>query len=76
VRDDVREIISTLCKHKNVEIIARTVCMDHVHLSVAVLPKISISSFTGNLKGKITLMIYDRHPEMQSRRDKIYQKED
>lgn len=35
VRNDVREIISTLCKYKDVEIIAGTVCKDHVHLSVA-----------------------------------------
>ena len=45
IRDDVREIISTLCKYKNVEIIAGAVCIDHVHLSVAIPPKLSISNF-------------------------------
>ena len=30
IRDDVREIISTLCKYKNVDIIAGAVCADHV----------------------------------------------
>ena len=67
VREDVREIITILCKYKNVEIIAGAVCMDHVHLSVAIPPKLSISSFMGYLKGKSTLMIYDRHPELQSK---------
>ena len=49
VREDVREIITILCKYKNVEIIAGAVCMDHVHLSVAIPPKLSISSFMGCL---------------------------
>ena len=61
-RDDVREIINTLCKYKGVEIIAGAVCIDHVHLSVATPLKLSISNFMGYLKGKSTLMIYDRHP--------------
>ena len=55
IREDVREIIATLCKYKNVEIIAGAVCVDHVHLSVAIPPKISISSFMGYLKGKSRL---------------------
>lgn len=45
IKADVREIIGTLCKYKDVEIIAGAVCEDHVHLSVAIPPKISISSF-------------------------------
>lgn len=47
IKDNVREIISTLCKYKNVEIIAGAVCEDHVHLSVAIPPKLSISEFMG-----------------------------
>lgn len=58
VREDVREILSTLCKYKNVDIIAGAVCADHVHLSVAIPPKLSISNFMGYLKGKSTLMIF------------------
>lgn len=72
VRGDVREIINTLCKYKDVEIIAGAVCIDHVHLSVAIPPKISISDFMGYLKGKSTLMVYDRHPELQSKWDKAF----
>ena len=47
-------------------------CGDHIHLSVAIPPKLSISNFMGYLKGKITLMIYDRHPELQSKWDKSF----
>ena len=69
---DVKEIICTLCKYKRVDIIAGAVCADHVHLSVAIPPKISVSDFMWYLKGKGTLMIYDRHPELQSRWDKSF----
>ena len=62
----------TLCKYRKVDIIAGAVCKDHVHLSVAIPPKESISDFMGYLKGKSTLMIYDRHPELQSKWDKAF----
>ena len=48
------------------------VCIDHVHLSVAIPPKLRVSDFMGYLKGKSTLMIYDRHPELQSKWDKAF----
>lgn len=72
MRQDVREIISMLCKYKNIEIVSGAVCSDHVHLSVSIPPKMSISNFMGYLKGKSTLMIYDRHPELQSKWDKAF----
>ncbi len=72
IKQDVREIINTLCKYKDVEIVSGAVCIDHVHLCVAIPPKISISSFMGYLKGKSTLMIYDRHPELQSKWNKAF----
>lgn len=68
----MREIISTLCKDKSVEIIEESACIDHVHLSVAIPPKLSVSDFMGYLKGKSTLMLYDRHPELQSKWDKEF----
>ena len=72
IRIDVREIINTLCQYINVEIIAGAVCEDHVHLSVAIPPKISISNFMGDLNRNSTLIIYDRHPELQSKWDKAF----
>ena len=72
MKKDVREIIITLCKYKNVEIVAGAVCPDHVHLSVAIPPKLAVSKFMGYLKGKSTLMIYDRYPELQSKWDKAF----
>ena len=72
VRDDVREIIRTLCKYKGVEIVAGAVCSDHVHLCVSIPPKLSVSDFVGYLKGKSALMIYDKHPEMESKWDRSF----
>jgi putative transposase len=64
VKADVHEILKTLCKYKKVEIVSGAVCVDHVHLCVAIPPKLSVSEFMGYLKGKSALMLFDRHPEM------------
>ena len=72
VKDDVREIIKTLCSYKKVEIIAGAVCADHVHLCVSIPPKLSISDFVGYLKGKSALMIFDKHPELGSKWDRSF----
>ena len=47
IRQDVRQIIIKLCKMKNVQLIEGAVCADHVHLFVAIPPKLSVSSFMG-----------------------------
>ncbi|MFR9014798.1 MAG: transposase [Roseburia intestinalis] len=60
LREDVREILSTLCKYKDVDIITNAVFVDYVHQIVVLPPKLSISNFKGYLKGKSTLMIYDK----------------
>ena len=72
VRKDVREIITMLCKYKNIEIVSGAVCIDHVHLCVSIPPNMKISDFMGYLKGKSTLMIYDRHPELGNKWDKAF----
>lgn len=72
IRNDVREIIQALCKYKSIEIISGAVCIDHVHLCVSIPPKMKISDFMGYLKGKSTLMLYDRHPELGNKWDKAF----
>ena len=72
LREDVRDVIKTLCQNKGVEIVEGAVCVDHVHLCVCIPPKMSVSSFMGYLKGKSTLMIYDKHPELQSKWSKAF----
>ena len=57
----LRESVRDLCKYKGVEIIEGHLMPDHVHMLVSIPPKISVSSFMGYLKGKSSLMIFDKH---------------
>ena len=65
LRKDIGEIIRKLCEQKKVEIIEAEACTDHIHLLVSIPPYISIAQFMGYLKGKSTLMIFDRHANLK-----------
>ena len=65
IKADVANILSALCKRKGVEIIEAECCRDHVHMLVRIPPSISVSSFMGYLKGKSSLMIFDRHANLK-----------
>ena len=65
VRRDIIEIIKKLCKEMKVEIIEAEACPDHIHMLVSIPPDISIAQFMGYLKGKSTLMIFDRHANLK-----------
>ena len=67
VKADIREITRKLCVYKKVEILAGSVCVDHVHLCLKIPPKISVSEFMGYLKGKSALMVFDKHPEFKQK---------
>lgn len=64
-RASIGEIPRTLCKYKGVEIIEGHLMPDHMHMLVSIPPKISVSSFMGYLKGKSSLMIFDRHANLK-----------
>ncbi len=59
-RAEIGKILRELCNWKKVNIINAEVCPDHVHMLVEIPPKYSISSFMGFLKGKSSIMIYER----------------
>ena len=65
LRKDIGEIIRKLCEQKGVEIIEAEACRDHIHLLVSIPPYISVAQFMGYLKGKSTLMIFDRHANLK-----------
>lgn len=67
IKVDIGKILRKLCEQKEVEIIEANLCPDHVHMLVSIPPKISVSSFVGYLKGKSSLMIFDRHANMKYR---------
>ena len=65
IKADVGRILRQLCERKGVEIIEATACPDHIHMLVSIPPKLSVSSFVGYLKGKSSLMIFDRHANLK-----------
>ena len=65
IKADIGDILRKLCEWKGVEIIEAEACPDHIHMLVAIPPKISVSSFMGYLKGKSSLMIFDRHANLK-----------
>ena len=67
IKGDIGQIIRKLCEWKGVEIIEAESCPDHIHMLVSISPKISVSSFMGYLKGKSSLMIFDKHANMKYR---------
>ena len=64
-RLEVREILRKLCEWKGVEIIEGEVCPDHIHILVSLPPKMSVSGFMGYLKGKSSLMIFQKYGNMK-----------
>ena len=67
IKGDIGQIIRKLCEWKGVEIIEAEACPDHIHMLVSIPPKISVSSFMGYLKGKSSLMIFDKHTNLKCR---------
>ena len=65
IRKDIGVILRTLCEHKKVEIIEAELCRDHIHMLVSIPPNLSVSQFVGYLKGKSSLMIFDRHANLK-----------
>ena len=64
-RTATREILQTLCQWKGVEIIEGEVCPDHIHMLISIPPKMSVSGFMGYLKGKSSLMIFQKFGNMK-----------
>ena len=65
LRSDIGQIIRQLCSYKGVEIIEAHAMSDHIHMLVRIPPKIAVSNFMGYLKGKSSLMIFERHANLK-----------
>ena len=64
-RTAIGKIIRQLCEWKGVKILEAEACPDHIHIFVEIPPKISVSGFMGYLKGKSSLMIYQKYGNMK-----------
>ena len=67
LKQEVGQILSTVCKITGIQLIKGGVCPDHVHMYISVPPKMSLSTAMSKLKGKSALMIFDRHPEYRDK---------
>lgn len=67
LRQDIGKLLRNLCARKGVEIIEANACQDHIHMLVSIPPKIAVASFLGYLKGKSSLLIFERHAQLKYR---------
>ena len=65
LRADIGKILRELCERKGIEIVEAQCCPDHVHMLVKIPPKYSVSEIMGYLKGKSSLIIFDRHANLK-----------
>ena len=65
IKKDVGKILRDLCERKGIEIIEAELCKDHVHMLVRIPPKYSVSEIMRYLKGKSSLMIFDKHANLK-----------
>ena len=64
-RREIGAILRSLCEWKDVKIVEAEVCPDHIHMLVEIPPKLSVSSFMGYLKGKSSILIYQKYANMK-----------
>lgn len=67
IKADIGKILRKLCEQKGIEIIEAEACPDHIHMLISIPPKYSVSQIMGYLKGKSSLMIFDRHANLKYR---------
>ena len=65
IKADVGQILGTLCRRKGIEIIEAQCMPDHIHMLVSIPPKYSVSEVVGYLKGKSSLMIFEKHANLK-----------
>lgn len=62
---EIGTILREICKRNDIEVIDANACPDHIHMLVSIPPKLSVSKFMGILKGKSSLMIFDRFANLK-----------
>ena len=65
IKQDIGQMIRKLCEYKGVEIIEAEACKDHIHMLVSIPPKYSIAQIMGYLKGKSSLMIFEKYANLK-----------
>lgn len=65
IRVEIGKILRLLCQRKEIEIIEAECCKDHIHMLVRIPPKYAVSQIVGYLKGKSSLMIFDKFANLK-----------
>lgn len=65
IKEDIGKMLRKLCEYKDVEIIEAEACKDHIHMLVSIPPKHSVSQVMGYLKGKSSLMIFEKYANIK-----------
>ena len=65
IKTDIGKILRKLCEQKGIEIIEAEACPDHIHMLIKIPPKYSVSEIVGYLKGKSSLMIFEKHANLK-----------
>ena len=65
IRLDIGQMLRKLCEYKQIEILEAEACKDHIHMLISVPPKYSISQIMGYLKGKSSLMIFEKYANLK-----------
>ena len=65
IKKDIGQMLRKLCEYKGIEIIEAEACKDHIHMLVSIPPKYSVSQIMGYLKGKSSLMIFEKYANMK-----------
>ena len=65
IREDIGKMLRKLCEYKGIEIHEAEACKDHIHMLVSIPPKYSVSQIMGYLKGKSSLMIFEKYANMK-----------
>ena len=65
IKYDIGQMLRKLCEYKGVEIIEAKACKDHIHMLVSIPPKYSVAQIMGYLKGKSSLMIFEKYANLK-----------
>ena len=65
IKADIGVMLRKLCEYKKIEILEAEACKDHIHMLVSIPPKYSVSQIMGYLKGKSSLMIFEKYANMK-----------
>ena len=65
IKADIGKMLRKLCEYKQIEILEAEACKDHIHMLVSIPPKYSVSQIMGYLKGKSSLMIFEKYANMK-----------